>query len=489
MITDLRSGDVILVRDRFAHRPMYFGHFGGSTWVATEIKAILDAPGYRKELNKDCLSANITYGITTGPETLFAGIYKCVPGFVVKIDAGGNQQYLDYYVPSFEVNHDLDMDDAKEFVLSATRKNIQHYLDACPDIGVTLSGGMDSALLAHLTDDISNRTARAVNFGATSWPEDESGAAGDLANRIGMKFASTMVSPQDDLLGSLRRIVWAMEEPTRFENSIAFEMMSRDSVGHCKALMTGEGADFMFGDRAHLSARRLARILQVPGFLRAILRNLRLEKLPFRQAQILSRFLDWRSLRDMQQKGLANCLDLVPGTNSLPPNDVVKLLAVDLSDLAPEMQYSYTTMREGAPCWIERLEKVTAAAGLECFHGYESNEILDFAFSLPPNFLNQGRVSKPVIRALATDIFDKSVAHSKKKQLAVPFLLWLNESEQLREAVLNLRKPDSRIREYLDNTVVDKYLDIYEREGAPNESVAVPIFRMLTFEIWLELFF
>jgi len=53
---------------------------------------------------------------------------------------------------------------------------------------------------------------------------------------------------------------------------------------------------------------------------------------------------------------------------------------------------------------------------------------------------------------------------------------------------MNLKKPDSRIRAYLDNTAVDKYLDIYEREGAQSEATAVPIFRMLGFELWLRMF-
>jgi len=53
---------------------------------------------------------------------------------------------------------------------------------------------------------------------------------------------------------------------------------------------------------------------------------------------------------------------------------------------------------------------------------------------------------------------------------------------------MNLTKPDSRSRAYLDNTAVDKYLDIYEREGAQSEATAVPIFRMLGFELWLQMF-
>ena len=115
--------------------------------------------------------------------------------------------------------------------------------------------------------------------------------------------------------------------------------------------------------------------------------------------------------------------------------------------------------------------------------------MFNFGFNLPARLMNTKAASKPILRELAQDVFGRAVAYGKKKQLAVPFLLWLNKSSQLREAVLQLQRPDSRIREYLDNAVVDRYLDIYQRLGAPDTSVAVPVFRMLTFEIWLDSFF
>jgi hypothetical protein len=74
------------------------------------------------------------------------------------------------------------------------------------------------------------------------------------------------------------------------------------------------------------------------------------------------------------------------------------------------------------------------------------------------------------------------------RSYSMAFSLWLGKSEQLRDAVLNQRKPDSRIREHLNIVAGDRYLAQYEKEGASSESVAVPIFRMLTFEIWLDTF-
>ncbi len=488
MIVELGSGGVVLVRDRFAHRPMYFGHADGNTWVATEAKAILDAPGYQRELNRNNLHSAIGYGFTPGPQTLYKGIFKCVPGFVVKLDDSGNQHTTDYFTPTIDVKPDLTIEEGKRFVLDAVRKNVGHYLDACPELAVMLSGGVDSALLAHLATELSDAQTRAVSFGAESWSSDESGDAARLAETLGMGFSRTFVAPDDDLLGSLRQVIHVLEEPTRFENAMALQMTTRDAADQCTALMTGEGADFILGEREHKVAGRIEKILKLPAFVRAIGRNLPLASMPSRHLRALAPYLDWKSIRDYGQKCSANCCDLVPGAVSPPANDIVGMLANVTSDWPIQSQYTFMTLREAAHCWIERMEKLSAAVGLECFHPFESNDILQFGLEMPDELRNANGVNKPVVRGLAADIFDQKVAYGVKKQLAAPMPLWLNESDQLRDAVLNLRRPDSRFREFLDQRVADHYLDIYAREGASSEPVAVHLFRMLTFEIWLEMF-
>jgi len=107
MITDLRSGEIILVRDRFGHRPLYFGTSGGSVWVASEIKAILAAPGFQSSINEGNLYSAIGYGMTLGPQTLFKNIYKCVSGFVFRISDQGIYQSTDYLTPTIEVRQNL----------------------------------------------------------------------------------------------------------------------------------------------------------------------------------------------------------------------------------------------------------------------------------------------------------------------------------------------------------------------------------------------
>lgn len=487
-IMDMQAGETILARDRFAHRPMYFAHIADETWVASEIKAILDVPGYAPKLNHENLPFAISYGMTTGPQTLYVDIHKCVPGFVVHIDQHGKQRNFDYFTPTVTPRLNLTLEEGKEYVMSTLKTNVDRYLKACPDLAVMLSGGVDSALLAHLTTELSGGKTHAISFGAESWSDEESGDAAVLADRLGMDFSRTYVSLDADILGSLKKVVRILEDPTRFENAVALELTSQDAASRYSAVMTGEGADFILGEREHMVASRLDRILQLPAALRNTLARLPLRKLPSKNLRALASFLEWTSIRDYGQKCSAHCCDLVPNVVSPPVNEIVEMLANVTGDWPIQSQYTFMTLREAVHCWIERMEKISAAVGIECFFPFESNDILQFALEMPDELRNSGSTSKPVLRSLAADLFDREVAYGEKKQLAAPMSLWLDESEQLRDAVLNLKKPDSRIREHLNMVAGDRYLAQYEKEGASSEAVAVPIFRMLTFEIWLDTF-
>jgi asparagine synthase (glutamine-hydrolysing) len=490
MIVDLQSHEILLVRDKFAHRPLYFGLTKGNRWVATEIKAVLAAPGFDFSINVDNLYSSIGYGMTPGPQTLFKGIYKCVPGFVFRLSPDGKYRANDYLAPTVSSRLDLSMGEAKEFILSTLREHVGRYLGICPDVGVLLSGGVDSALIAHLVADSGSKRTPAIGFGASDWSEDETADARQMADRLGLGFIRASTSPDDNLLGSFRNVVRQLEDPTRFENALPFEIGARSVSGNCSALMTGEGADYILGQREHAVVGRLDRILRMPGFLRSALGSMPLEKFPVGKVRSLAPYLKWKSMRDYGQRATGNCCDLLPGgDNDRPPeNEIVEMLSGISSDWPIGAQYTFMVLREAGHCWIERMEKISAAAGLECFHPFENNALFQFGLELPDQFRNSNGVNKPAVRSLAADLFGKDVAYRKKRQLAAPMQMWLNQSEQLRNAVMGLKDADSRIRSYLDNTVVNRYLEQYEREGAQSESIAVHLFRMLAFEIWLESF-
>jgi asparagine synthase (glutamine-hydrolysing) len=488
MIIDLRSGETTLARDRFGHRPLYFLAVDNNVWVGSEIKALLGAPGYQSSINSNMLHSSIAYGITPGPQTLFSNIHKVVPGFEFNVPVQGNYRTNNFFEPTLDLKTGMSMHEAKETILTNLRASVEHYVQECPKVGTTLSGGVDSALLTHLAAENAQGRITAFGFGSDDWPADESRVAEDVAARIGVSFKRCSIATDGNLLQPLRNVVSSLEEPTRFENGLALEFMARHAAQDCTALMTGEGADFMLGSREHRIAKILSRILLIPGFLRTLLRRIPLQESSVPKLRTIAKYLSWDSVRDYDRSSMVNGCDLVAGCDGFPHIEITDMLPDVLSGWPVEAQFTYITLRESAHCWIERMEKISAAAGLESFHPFETNSIFQFGLEMPYHARHSRSESKPALRSLAADIMGDSFANREKQQLAAPMKIWLDQSAQLREAVLNLKQANSRIREYLDNSAVDKYLAAYERDGAKSESVAVPIFRMLSFEIWLEMF-
>ena len=80
-----------------------------------------------------------------------------------------------------------------------------------------------------------------------------------------------------------------------------------------------------------------------------------------------------------------------------PINEIVDMLANVTDDFSIQSQYTFMTLRETVHCWIERMEKISAAVELECFP-FESNDILQFALEMPDELPNSGNISKPILR-------------------------------------------------------------------------------------------
>jgi len=487
-LADLRTGDALLVRDRFGHRPLYFTITRGTIWAGSEIKALLAAPGVSSAINRAALPAAIGYGVTPGPDTLFDGIYKCVPGFVFKANLRGTYGTCVYYSPSAPRTFDGTLEEAKERVWSNLRETVSRYVRECPGAGILLSGGVDSALLAYQLAEATEGRAPAISFGAAEWDQEESTEAQSVAQQLGMPFSRTFVRPEDDLAGALRMVIGQLEEPTRFENAVALALTYPKAVGTCTAVLTGEGGDSTLGEYDHLKARRVAQALRLPRPLRSLIAGLPQRHFGMRRLKALAGYCRSNSIEDFVQRAVDNCSDLVSGAPHPPPLALQESVQQAISGWSPAAQYIYIDLLEFKHCWIERMEKLASIHGIECFHPFQSNALLELGLSLPERLRIRDGYEKPILRELARDRFGTELAYRAKRQLAAPMTLWLNRSEQLRAQVLRLKDPGSRIRGYLDNEAVDRYLAAYEQHGARSGPVSRTIFRLIGFEIWLEMF-
>ncbi|MBC7343442.1 MAG: asparagine synthase (glutamine-hydrolyzing) [Clostridia bacterium] len=284
------DGDrLLLARDRFGIKPLFYLQRGGQLAFASEIKALLRFAGKALPLNTSALQEILTFGyVDDVTATAFQGIKQVPPGGMLVFD-GRELRAERYYQLPRAFSAPVSQEDFREQalllanILPAAMENILSH--GPQEKGVFLSGGVDSTLMAALVRD---RGAGLLTFSLADGDE-----APDLpwsrrvAQALGSKHHEIVVTFQD-YLEELPRFIYHYENPVvggvfDLQGAVAFHLLCRQASRHVKVVLTGEGADELFGgyywtythplgfaDRIYERLRRVTNYQSNPGLVRRV---------------------------------------------------------------------------------------------------------------------------------------------------------------------------------------------------------------------------
>lgn len=245
VLWDKANRRLIALRDRFGIKPLYFHESGGKFLFASEAKAIfatgLHAPVIDVVAVRDCLSGAM-------PDSIFEGIGVVPPGCAIDIDVAAGRhvvrEYWDLDLPS-----DMDaVDDARdiEVVREAFDEAVRLRLRADVPVGVYLSGGIDSAIVAGTVAKYHDGPVNVFNIG---FPQDDAfnefELSREMAEKIGAEFHSVTCT-HTVLLDNTENALWVSEFPFFNFHGVGKYCLSRLAAEHVKVVLTGEGADETF---------------------------------------------------------------------------------------------------------------------------------------------------------------------------------------------------------------------------------------------------
>jgi asparagine synthase (glutamine-hydrolysing) len=251
---DLERRRLLLVRDRFGVKPLYFARHRGALWFASQIGALL-AAGIPRRPRPDLLGHAMTRSWVNGPLTLLRGIHRVLPGTVVSVDLDSLETTeRRWYDPADAVDPDIarelessSREDACRRVERCLRTSVRRRLMADVPVGAMCSGGIDSGLISAFAAD-EQPDLRFFNASVTDQPAfDEGGWAAKVAQHLGLELQTvrmTAASWRADLVNVVRHV----EYPLNHESSVPMSQiaaMARDAG--VKVLLSGEGADELFG--------------------------------------------------------------------------------------------------------------------------------------------------------------------------------------------------------------------------------------------------
>lgn len=242
---DVKKQQGFLVRDRIGIKPLYYAAQDGRLLFASELKALLSALP-RPSPDTDALLAYMNFMYIPGEQTPFQGIRKLPKASVLSFGLQGAEPPRRYWRLDGGPAPALDFSRAKEEFLSLMRSSIELQSRSDVPVGVFLSGGIDSSLIAAFFSQQTKSAVHSFNVKYSNASFDESAYAEQVARRFGCLHKSIEVG-LDDFRKELPRLIWHMDEPSADHALVAAYKVSELASRDVKVVLNGSGGDELFG--------------------------------------------------------------------------------------------------------------------------------------------------------------------------------------------------------------------------------------------------
>lgn len=249
---DARTQRLFLARDRFGMKPLYLTRDAKRLRFASSLPALLAAGGVSDELDPVGLQFQFTlHGSVPAPHTIFAQVKKLPPASWLEIDTDGKTREACYW--HLKTCRPTPEPDTAEY-LALIRERLQaavqsHLLAADVPVGVLLSGGLDSSLLVALLAEQGRRDIPTFSIGFSDQPEERGNEfqySDAVARHFGTQHHRYLMSDAE-MLDNLPDAIAAMSEPMFSQDNVAFYLLAREVKKEVKAVLSGQGADEVFG--------------------------------------------------------------------------------------------------------------------------------------------------------------------------------------------------------------------------------------------------
>lgn len=433
-VWDADRGVLTLARDRAGKKPLYYTRAGGVLFFASEIKALRDGAQTPLSLNPEAVHHYLSLGYVPGDRTVYREIEQVPPGCVAEIRPGqapAARRYWQLPAPDEQATPE-DVEGELERLLAVA---VSQRLRADVEVGLFLSGGIDSSLIAALAARASSRPLNMFTIAFDEAAFDESKAAARVAAQFGGRHEVLRLST--DARDMLPRIAAAYDEPFGDPSAVPTFAVARAAAQRLKVVLNGEGADELFGGyRRHVAIHRLARIAPltnlIPGLARAA------DRLPYPQGFRTPYSLLYRAARGLGASPAGRYIiwstdgfteaekrRLTPDSRQPATADTLAAEAgypLDRGLVADFMALDFTYGL--GDCLLVKMDIATMAHSLEARSPFLDHRLIEFAARLPRRTIFSERGTKPLLRRLARKYLPADQAAAPKRGFEIPLRRW-----------------------------------------------------------------
>ncbi|HAE52033.1 MAG TPA: asparagine synthase (glutamine-hydrolyzing) [Ruminococcus sp.] len=494
LIWDKNKKQLFGARDFFGIKPMYYAKMGKTFMFGSEIKCFLDHPHFKKELNTSALESYLTFQYSPTKETFFKNVYKLLPAhyFILKDGKLTVKPYWDVY---FNEEKGSTVEEWSDRISEVFHDSVKAHKIADVEVGSFLSSGVDSSYVAAVADVDNTFT---VGFGDDE-KYNEISWAKDFSEAIGKENTSKVISPEE-YWESLEKIQYHMDEPLADPSAVALYFVCNIASQKLKVVLSGEGADEIFGGYNVYSDPDGTVYDKLPRVLKRGIADVA-EKLPQRRG--VNFFV--RKGRDVEERFIGNAYIFSPAqrkdilkikTSAPPPQFLTKPYynRVRNKDDVTKMQYLDLHMWLAGDILL-KADKMSMANSLELRVPFLDKEIMSLAEKIPTEFrVTRSKktdetkyITKYAMRLAAKkDTPEQTAATAEKKKLGfpVPIRVWLREDKYYNVVKTAFESENSQ--KFFNTEKIVKLLDDHKDGKADNSR---KIWTVFTFLVWYKVYF
>jgi asparagine synthase (glutamine-hydrolysing) len=498
---DERKRRLFIARDRFGEKPLYWGVFDTTLLFASEPKVLLAHPSVRPNLNLDALRQYLSFDYVPAPLSIYEGINKLPAAHTLTLE-DGQAKVERYWKLSYETRRPVPtVQEAAEELRNLLADSVRMRLVSDVPLGILLSGGIDSSVVAALAVRASSETVKTFSISFAESSFDESQYARAVAKFLGTdhheeRFSASLAA---NLVGEIG--AW-LDEPISDPSVVPTYLLSRFTRKHVTVALGGDGGDELFAGYPMYFGHHMARAyLAVPQFLRSGIIEPIVNMLPVKTKNLS---FDYRARRFITASHYDDVARHHVLFGSFSPDDQQSLLSEDVqrasnSDVyagarqlfaecdSPNMiecMQSLDTQLYLAEDILTKVDRASMAVSLEVRAPYLDPRVAEFAASLPAWYKLHGYTSKYILKKAAKGLVPPFVWRRGKKGFGVPFAQWLKK--ELKPMANDLLSPERLRRTGLFNPeYVAKLQDEHARGVANHRKL---LWTLLSFELWRESF-
>jgi asparagine synthase (glutamine-hydrolysing) len=485
-VWDSQRRRLVLARDRYGIKPLYYRTDGAGLEFASELRALP-----RGEVDLDALEAFLAFNSIPAPLSIFRDTRKLPPGHVLVWEDGDLrlERFARPGPAAADALRESDEAELIEELRARLRDSVNAHLIADVPVGVLLSGGIDSSALAALAAEISSEPVRTFSIGFEERSFDELADARLVAERYGTQHRELVLRPDAALL--LPALAEAFDEPFADSSALPTYLVSQLAAHDVKVALSGEGGDELFGGYYTYVADLLAlRVGPVARLARPLV-----ERLPTSSARAsfdykakrfaraahlppLERHHGWKEIFAPEARA-----ELTGRRSEFDPIDILRARfaeteGAELLARLQDVDFGLYLVDD----LLVKTDRASMAHSLEARVPYLDPAVTNLAFALPRRQRVRGLRKKVLLRKAVAPLLPGQIVRGKKRGFSIPAAAWLRgELEPFARDTLS--SDTVRRQGYFRPEAVQRLID---RHVAGKEDLSRQLWGLLAFTLWHE---